>query len=299
MSYFRSILVHVDSRSTSHAVLHRAVDLAKAHGSTITVVDVVPDFSWPIRMASTDYEEAQQHIAGGKLKAIQSLLADIAKQGVSADGKVLHGKASVALIKEVEQGNHDLVMKDAKGIGSRRHGWFGTTATHLMRFCPCNVWAYRPGAATQERVLAAVDVTTADAQHAALNAQILEAAFALCHGRRPHIVHVWSVYGEKLIQDYVKRDEFESLVQEALKESRVRMADLLKPHGMSIDTPEVHMVHGAEEEEIPKLIKDQQFDVLVMGTVGRSGISGFFIGNTAEILLDRVPCSILAVKTKR
>jgi len=33
-----------------------------------------------------------------------------------------------------------------------------------------------------------------------------------------------------------------------------------------------------------------------MGTVGRVGIPGFFIGNTAEEILKRVECSVLAIK---
>ena len=33
-----------------------------------------------------------------------------------------------------------------------------------------------------------------------------------------------------------------------------------------------------------------------MGTVGRTGIPGFFIGNTAEGILTQVNCSVLTVK---
>jgi len=33
-----------------------------------------------------------------------------------------------------------------------------------------------------------------------------------------------------------------------------------------------------------------------MGTVGRSGIKGVLLGNTAERILDRCDCSILTVK---
>jgi len=296
MSYFRNILVHVDSRATSHPVLDRAVELAKEHSSNIKVVDIVPDFSLPVRPAADDQQAVEKQIADKKLETIHALLAEVSKQGVNADGKVLQGKASRALIAEVESGKHDLVMKDAKGAGSRRRGWFGTTATQLMRFCPCTVWAYRPAASVQEHVLAALDVTAEDDQHAALNRSILEVAFALCHGRRPHVLHIRSVYGESLIKDYVKREDFESLVEEAKKESRSHMAELLKPYGLSTDAPEVHFVRGAEDEEIPKFVTEHKVDVLVIGTVGRSGISGFFIGNTAEILLDQIPCSVLAVK---
>jgi nucleotide-binding universal stress UspA family protein len=39
-----------------------------------------------------------------------------------------------------------------------------------------------------------------------------------------------------------------------------------------------------------------EVDAIVMGTVCRSGIAGFFIGNTAEEVLQRVDCSVLTVK---
>jgi nucleotide-binding universal stress UspA family protein len=35
-----------------------------------------------------------------------------------------------------------------------------------------------------------------------------------------------------------------------------------------------------------------------MGTVGRTGIPGFFIGNTAEEVLQTTTASVLAVKPK-
>jgi nucleotide-binding universal stress UspA family protein len=37
-------------------------------------------------------------------------------------------------------------------------------------------------------------------------------------------------------------------------------------------------------------------DVLVMGTVARGGIPGMLIGNTAERVLRKLPCSVLTVK---
>ena len=37
-------------------------------------------------------------------------------------------------------------------------------------------------------------------------------------------------------------------------------------------------------------------DLVVMGSVGRSGLSGMLIGNTAERILRKLPCSVLVVK---
>lgn len=47
---------------------------------------------------------------------------------------------------------------------------------------------------------------------------------------------------------------------------------------------------------IPAITRAQRIDLLVMGTVGRTGIPGFFIGNTADSVLRQVDCSVLAIK---
>jgi len=44
------------------------------------------------------------------------------------------------------------------------------------------------------------------------------------------------------------------------------------------------------------LLRKQPIDVLVMGTLGRTGISGFIIGNTAENVVQKLECSLLALK---
>jgi len=37
-------------------------------------------------------------------------------------------------------------------------------------------------------------------------------------------------------------------------------------------------------------------DLIVMGTIARTGIPGFFTGNTAESILNQIVCSVLAIK---
>ena len=37
-------------------------------------------------------------------------------------------------------------------------------------------------------------------------------------------------------------------------------------------------------------------DLIVMGTIGRSGLSGLLIGSTAEKVIDQVNCSVLTIK---
>jgi nucleotide-binding universal stress UspA family protein len=44
------------------------------------------------------------------------------------------------------------------------------------------------------------------------------------------------------------------------------------------------------------VVEKFKINQLVMGTIGRTGLPGFVIGNTAEHLLTEVTCAILVVK---
>lgn len=41
---------------------------------------------------------------------------------------------------------------------------------------------------------------------------------------------------------------------------------------------------------------DNQPEAIVMGSLARAGIAGFLIGDTTERVLDRVPCSYVALR---
>ncbi len=43
-------------------------------------------------------------------------------------------------------------------------------------------------------------------------------------------------------------------------------------------------------------VRDNSVDLVVMGTVARSGLTGLLMGNTSEEVLDQINCSVLAVK---
>jgi universal stress protein E len=64
--------------------------------------------------------------------------------------------------------------------------------------------------------------------------------------------------------------------------------DYIKPQG--------HLLKGAARKEVPALAKHLQVDCIVMGTVARTGVRGFIMGNTAETILEQIACSVLAIK---
>jgi len=47
---------------------------------------------------------------------------------------------------------------------------------------------------------------------------------------------------------------------------------------------------------VPAIAHELAVDLVVMGTVARTGIAGFFMGNTAESILTQLDCSVLTIK---
>ena len=60
----------------------------------------------------------------------------------------------------------------------------------------------------------------------------------------------------------------------------------------------VRAIHrrGEPDAVILDFVVGEGIDLVVMGTVARGGIAGLLIGNTAERILRKLPCSVLAVK---
>lgn len=75
-------------------------------------------------------------------------------------------------------------------------------------------------------------------------------------------------------------------------------SDLLAPYGMSLDDPIVHFAKGMPAVLIADLASALPADLIVIGTIGRTGIPGFFIGNTAESVMQVTELPVLAVKPR-
>jgi nucleotide-binding universal stress UspA family protein len=58
----------------------------------------------------------------------------------------------------------------------------------------------------------------------------------------------------------------------------------------------VKLRRGDPEDVIPRFVVSEGVDLVVMGTVARAGIAGMLVGNTAERMLKRLSCAVLALK---
>ncbi|NKQ37033.1 MAG: universal stress protein [Chloroflexi bacterium] len=246
------------------------------------------------------YTVIQEQIAAAESHNFEKTIASIRQAGVQINGKVMSGTPFLEIIREVLRNEHDLVMIAAENEGGLKKMLFGSTTMHLMRKCPCPVWVVKPGQPERyTRILAAVDPTPHDDMQNALNDKIMELSTSLARWERSEllIIHTWTVFGEsRLTHRGLPQQKVDKIVHETRDAHKRWLGTLLSKHHLEDLQHQVYMLKGEAGRLIPALAKAQEVDLIVMGTVSRTGIAGLLIGNTAEKVLNQVNCSMLTVK---
>lgn len=75
---------------------------------------------------------------------------------------------------------------------------------------------------------------------------------------------------------------------EARLTSALQSVDLIDPY--------VHLVEGKPADVVANVADGEKVDLVVLGTVARLGILGHLIGNTAEDVLRKLHCGVVAIK---
>lgn len=307
MTAFRDILVYSAPGWDEQALLTRACALAKDSGARLTILAVVKDRpdSPALSAVGIEVEALQASVMDEARLRLEPMVEQARGEGVESNAKVVMGIPFVAVIHEVLREGHDLVMLAPDGRPRFIEKWFGSTAMHLLRKCPCPVWVVRPDdAGRSRRVLAAVDTTDLPWEDVkrSINPSILELAGSISRmdASDLHVVQVWSVPFEGYLEVRGGMDDqaLRRLGEQTEQKYRRRLSRLSQEVELG-GAGELHVHLKRSEDaaaEIVKFVDEEQVDLLVMGTVCRTGVAGFFIGNTAEEVLSAVDCSVLTVK---
>jgi nucleotide-binding universal stress UspA family protein len=305
MKRFKRLLAVVNGGLGDSEVARRAVALAEANDADLTFCSTSEEPAPGLFGVSRLHQELRRLLERERRTVLEEAVETARSSGVDAESRELNGKAFVSIIREVLAGDHDLVLFPDDDTTSIQDRIFGGTAIHLLRKCPCPTWVLKNTAGSSEnvrfqRVLAAINASTRDAEEKDLNTKILELATSLAEreGAEIHVVHCFSVYGESLLasRGRLSPEEIEAYRTDTREEHHAALADALDRFTSDGRTIQPHLRKGDPGRMIPDLAGQLQTDVVVMGTVARTGINGVFIGNTAEAVLQRIGRSVLAVK---
>jgi universal stress protein E len=146
-------------------------------------------------------------------------------------------------------------------------------------------------------ILAALDPTHMFAKPAALDPEILHFSATLAdalHGT-VHAVHGYVPVSANLSPAVLsKPGELEKVLVAAAADAFDALAKVAKPLGIARDR--LHVVGRHPTDAIEEVAMETGCQIVALGSISRSGVDRLLIGNTAEALIDRVPCDVLVVK---
>lgn len=302
MKRFKNILVVYSRNAFNVSTLRRAGYLAAQNRARLTFLEVIEDDPDEMTALFPSLPRVRRMEMAVKESAdrLRLFANSVVHPDVEYVIRVARGRPFVEIIKAVLRDRHDLVLITADGRAGFRERVFGGTSMHLMRKCPCPVWVIKPGRERFSRLMAAVDVMRDDPEADALNAKILRLATSLAAAENAHldVLSVWSFGGREAetSRSELPPGRYEMMRSAAGDKVIERLKELLA--GSVIDETQVtlHAIEGDPRDVIPERAYNLDTDLLVMGTVSRTGIPGLFIGNTAEEVLPQVACSVLSVK---
>jgi universal stress protein E len=284
------------------SALDKAVALARQNGGRLTLFSVLKKPPVIHGYGESVAQDQQASAVAERREWLRGLMVPLQHDDVDVAVNVAEGISFLEIIRQVLRDQHDLVITTAEEIKGIRARVFGATSMHLMRKCPCPVWVVkRAQTRPYARILAAVDPSVYDPKRDSLNPQILQLAGSMARevAAELHIVHVWSMFGERYLHHSgMTKKEFQEAKEYEKAQHKQNFETLLNRVDVTDLKPHVHLVEGDPVEFIPELVTELGIDLLVMGSVGRGGIAGFLIGNTAEEVFNQVDCSLLTLKPK-
>lgn len=304
MHRFKRILFLSDGLGRDVAALGRALDLALRNEAELAVLVLHPGLPASLAHYRETFEGFLYRQSEASLKqAMDSSGLDQLPASLKFNIEVEGGHApEVRATRRVLRHDADLVIKAADPVEGGRG--FMAMDLGLLRICPVPVWLWRqrgPDGGEGGPVAVAIDPADegASAHELAIRLLSVAAGLATMLERELLVLSCWDYQ----LESYFRNRAFGGTTEEQLNELagderrrlRATLDTLIAEVGLDIH-PAIHHVRGRPEVLIPEYVREQGVDVLVMGTLARTGIPGFLIGNTAENLLQRLDCGLLAMK---
>lgn len=299
MKRFKNILYIMDGKTLAQQnSADKVATLARLNGARVSAIIVdettlIDDLSLKI---SGRYAEIKQAILRQNTEDLNRFICHERWSDIDISADHSESSSFIAIIHKVLREGHDLVIKEEtldRGIDQ--------LAMRLIRKCPCPVWVVKRDSGDFKRILAAVDVGSDYPETRALNKKIVELAYSLAQREQgeAHYLHVWRLEHEVTLRGprfNVPSEEIATMKKKISEESLTQLHTLLDENHIPRQADKIHSREGRSEEVIKNSIEELGVDVIVMGSVGRSGVPGLLIGNKAEEILNSITCTVLTIK---
>lgn len=290
-----TIVVGFDFSAQSIAALRNALDLA---GRNRARVHIVTSLAGHLDTEVTPAAGRDDFYAEGLFRDVENkidrVLLDLPPSNVEVNKEVTMAKALVALTEAAELHKADMIAVGISGLSAFEEALVGSTTAKLMRKSRWPVLAARPGSLwPPKRILCPVDFSNPSRRALGWAGEVAHMVGAMVVA-----LHVIPNNASRLLSALGVVESFD---ENQMQKRRTEVQEFMVRYMGDIDDLkgvqcEAMVGFGRPDVEILRMAESGGVDLICMGSVGRDGVAGVLVGNTAERVLRRLPCSLMTVK---
>ena len=277
---YNRLLVGVDG---SDASLHALREAFKLSTSWVTVVAVAPFYEGDLRLLGVPKSDRIIREPCETALARAQEMADEA--GAVIRPGCERGEPHERLVELAAAGSRDLIVLGSSGHNLLENLLVGSVTRRVIGFTSKDILVVPPKAAVGwDKILIATDGSAHSRQAA---------------GRA---VELARLYGSELL--VVSVQDFPAAIRGVAPEERLELLKICEGHVAEVvkraEALEVKVqgfiLEGVAYTAIADLAREQQANLIVMGSHGRTGLTRLLMGRVTERVIGHAPCPVLVVK---
>ena len=293
-------MVVIDPTLQHQPAFERAMQSAKMSGAKLHLFQCVY-FDNAISVEGNDNEQKKQIIAY-YTKQLERLKTIAQHMDIEASAEIQWSQTWGRAVVDAAESNAIFMIFKSSYFHTNAERSESTADWTLLRECHCPVLLmHHTSLWSTRRVLAAVNLAAEDEDHQKLNQKIIEAAtsFSEVFDAEVHFVNSVRPETKEHIEHIVDDDDdllFDlppAMAQKGVAHHKINEEYLMAQ--CNADKEHVHILESNPTDAIISMAEKLDVDLVVVGNAARKGIKGRVIGNTAEKLLDKTKCDILAL----
>jgi len=284
MGKYRKILVAVDSSESSRNALRQAFKLACEEKCWITVTSVVPPYEGEIEtLAMKDISAAIRKPCDDALGEAEQIAKNerVLVKTVCEEGEVYERIVDLA-----DAENCDVIVMGRRGLRRIERALVGSVTARVIGHTQRDVLVVPEGAAVGwDKIVLATDGSK---YSAAATARAV--SFARSCGGELKVISVVDAPAEFY-------DGAPQAVDGLVKKATGIVDDVKKQAEASGVNAETFVAKAEPSGAITELAEDQDANMIIIGSHGRTGLRRLLMGSVAEMVIGHAPCPVLVVKS--
>lgn len=284
MKLLEKILLAEDFTESSRNVVTSAIELAKIFQAQLIPIHVLPR-----DISGKKVISLLEDVVLTKLHETRKRITD---EGVESGDPILEfGSPFDAIVQAAIRINANLIIVGSGENKTNEKFMLGTTTERIIQKSAKPVYVVKEDMPLNvQHILCPVDFSPT-------SKQALKNAVTMAHRFKAELT-ILSVYEEEGSEWFHSYKEKKERISYRFVEHKKNFDRFLKGFNLAGLSWSRETRTGNAADEILKTISGKIVDLLVMGTVGRTGISRLIMGSVTEKVVREVPCSFLTIKAE-